>query len=191
MKIELHKAAVEALRKHLINDVGECACGDTQVFDHPQHYAQVVLNTVEADWEIAVRADERRRTIVDMIDSVDYGVMQGQRIPYRGEDIWIHTTGQVTAWLYEELEKAGGKVPEDEWEPYGKNFKPVQLTVKIEVASEKGNFYSATLGGGQITVEGGAEDEVLTRQIESQAIRVLRDIAFKTERELSGVYDDE
>lgn len=141
--------------------------------------------------EAAIRADERRKTIVDMIDSADYGVMQGQHIPYRGEDIWIHTTGQVTAWLHEELEKAGGKVPEDDWEPYGKDSKPVRLTVKIEVANEKGNFYSATLGGSQIMVETSAEDEVLTRQIESQVVRVLRDIAFKTEQELSGVYDDE
>lgn len=190
MKIQFHAQAADALRSHRVGDDGMCACG-AAIVDAPQHWAGIALKTIEADWEMAIRADERRKTIVDMIDSADYGVMQGQRIPHRGEDLWIHTTGQVTAWLDEELMKAGGRTPEGEWEFSFEDSRAVRLTVKIEVANEKGNFYSATLGGGQIRVETSAEDEALTRQIENQAVRVLRDIAFKTEQELNGVYDDE
>ncbi|MEU4224339.1 hypothetical protein AB0F17_08600 [Nonomuraea sp. NPDC026600] len=53
-----------------------------------------------------------------LLNDLDDGNLPGSPIRYHGEEIWLHTTGQVEGWLRAHLEKAGLIEPvEDNWEP--------------------------------------------------------------------------
>lgn len=55
-----------------------------------------------------------------LLDSLDNGDLPGSPIRHRGEEIFLHTTGQVEGWLRTCLEKAGVLEPfDDSWEPAG------------------------------------------------------------------------
>lgn len=53
-----------------------------------------------------------------LLDDIENGNLPGSPIRYRGEEIFLHTTGQVEGWLRTHLEKAGLiEAVEDDWEP--------------------------------------------------------------------------
>ena len=53
-----------------------------------------------------------------LLDDIENGNLPGSPIRYRGEEIFLHTTGQVEGWLRAHLEKAGLIKPfDDVWEP--------------------------------------------------------------------------
>ncbi|MEV0382341.1 hypothetical protein [Nonomuraea sp. NPDC050643] len=53
-----------------------------------------------------------------LLDSIENGELPGSPIRHQGEEIFLHTTGQVEGWLRTCLEKAGLIEPvEDDWEP--------------------------------------------------------------------------
>ncbi|MFD9950559.1 hypothetical protein ACFWYW_57475 [Nonomuraea sp. NPDC059023] len=67
-----------------------------------------------ADTKITSAAD----LAVALLDDIEDGKIPGSPIRYRGEEIWLHTTGQVEGWLRTRLEQAGLIQPvEDDWTP--------------------------------------------------------------------------
>jgi hypothetical protein len=42
-----------------------------------------------------------------LLDDLEDGNLPGSPIRYRGEEVWLHTTGQVEGWLRTHLENAG------------------------------------------------------------------------------------
>ncbi|MET9339236.1 hypothetical protein [Nonomuraea sp. NPDC003804] len=53
-----------------------------------------------------------------LLDDLEDGNLPGSPIRHRGEEVWLHTTGQVEGWLRTHLEAAGLIEPvEDVWEP--------------------------------------------------------------------------
>lgn len=50
---------------------------------------------------------DARTLAAALLDDVEYGNLPGFPIRHQGEEIWLHTTGQVQGWLRTYLEKAG------------------------------------------------------------------------------------
>lgn len=49
----------------------------------------------------------RRAVAIELLDHLDAKGIPGSPIRHRGEEIWLHTTGQVEGWLRTYLENAG------------------------------------------------------------------------------------
>lgn len=97
-------------------------CGDCQQWDEnaDQWREKGPLRGVEE--AVAVRARlaytrpdhvGRRSLAVDLLNHIDEGI-PGSPIRYRGEQIWLHTTGQVEGWLRLFFEEAGLVEPADD-----------------------------------------------------------------------------
>lgn len=65
--------------------------------------ALVDLNGADA---VAVGLHGRavRALAAELLDSMEAGEIPGSPIRYQGEEIWLHTTGQVEGWLRDRLE---------------------------------------------------------------------------------------
>jgi hypothetical protein len=69
-----------------------------------------------------------------LLDDLDNGNLPGSPIRYRGEEIFLHTTGQVEGWLRTHLENADLiEAADDDWEPETEEAPPTTATAPTVV----------------------------------------------------------
>lgn len=49
-----------------------------------------------------------------LLDDLDDGNLPGSTIRYRGEEIWLHTAGQVEGWIRTFFERKGFETSDDD-----------------------------------------------------------------------------